>query len=573
MCTRGASSPATRDELSTRLSGGGASNGHVVWPLSPGKSLKRLISAHPVGGSALVRDYLHEVPSALSYFGGSPYRLPSYRQKLDEVTRRFGPKEREAAARALTPTSDAARLRLERFVEEGGAMVTTGQQAGFLTGPLYTIYKAVSAVVLARHLERTLDTLVIPVFWIASDDHDWAEVNHAILLDPKNRTRRFALSSADDRPLPMSERRLEGELDELCDHVSEVVAPNKNTLDWVKRIIDPYRQDGVTVASAFGAAIHHLLAPFDVCIADSASAAVKHTTAPLIRRALTEADEQEVRLAARTTAIVESGYDAQVAVLAGGTNVFRSGEAGRERLYRRGTDFAVRERKVRLPREQILAEVEADPGSFSPNVFLRPVVESAAFPTLAYVGGPGEIAYFAQANALFEANGIAPPVVVPRFSGLVVERKVEKLLTSLDLELADALESRDALIDRLARREVPDEVTDLLSTLRDDLVRDFDGILSEVESLDATLVGAMGSIRNRTLLIAERAERKVVRAIKKGDGIALAKLDRVLDSLRPGGSPQDRVLNVLPFLARYGDHFLIEIERAILEDWRLPSDG
>lgn len=541
---------------------------HAAPTLSQETGLVRPI---PVGGSQLVRDYLNDLPSALSFFSGSPFQLDSYRRKLAEVGGRFGPAERAAAASSLTPTSEAARERLARFVEEGGAVVTTGQQAGFLTGPLYTVYKAIAGVALARHLERELGVLVLPVFWIASEDHDWAEVNHAVVLDPQNRARRYTLPSTDERPLAMSERPLVGDLEELCDEIAQVIAAKDRTSGWVRKIVDPYRRPGSTVAEAFGAAIGAILEPFDVCLADAANPRLKEVAAPAIRRGLEEAEAHEARLRDRSEKLTEAGYRAQVAVLDRGTNVFYHGGWGRDRLYRRGEDFVMRGAKGRLGRTEMLAELEEAPGRFSPNVFLRPVVESWVYPTLAYVGGPGELAYFAQVNALFEAYEILPPVAVPRFSARIVEPKVERLLERLDLKVEDALIPRDELIERLARREIPGEVRSALNEIRIDLARGYEQLLDRAAEIDATLAGAVGASRNRGLGEAAKMERKVLRAIKKSDRIAVDQLDRVLDSLRPNGLPQDRVLNVLPFLGRYGDHFLREIERAIAATWRLPT--
>lgn len=535
--------------------------------------MKQLIRPVSIGGSSLVRAYLQEDPSALAFYAGSPHRLESYRSKLVEVTRRFDRTRREAAARALTPSSADARARLERFVEEGGAMVTTGQQAGFLTGPLYTVYKAVSAVVLARHLEEQLGCIVLPVFWVASDDHDWAEVNHAYLLDARNRVTRVGLPGEARGTRPMSHYELTGNLEMICDHASQIVAANGNNRSLVEGVVEPWRRGGATVAEAFRESIRSLLEPFDVCIADAADPALKETALPVLRGALTESTEHEAKLSARTAAIEEAGYHGQVAVLASGTNVFRFDGEARERLYVRGDDFTVRERRQRFGRADLLAELEADPTRFSPNVLLRPVVESTVFPTLAYVGGPGEIAYFAQIGALFEANDIAPPVVVPRFAGLVVEPKIEKLLASLGLTLDDVDRDRDQLVENLARESVPPEMAEALAKLREDVTGDFATLVERAGAIDPTLSGSLAATRNRALLLAARAERRILRAIKRSDRIDIDKLDRVLDSLRPLGEPQDRVLNVLPFLGRFGSHFMREVERTILTSWRLPGES
>ncbi|MDQ3605426.1 MAG: bacillithiol biosynthesis BshC, partial [Gemmatimonadota bacterium] len=159
----------------------------------------------PPGGSSFLEDYLAGAPALLPFFSGHPLDLGGYRRKLEEVRGRFADRESRAhAAAALTPATPWARARLERFVQQGGAMVTTGQQAGLFGGPLYTIHKILTAVRLAETLERELETLVIPVFWIASEDHDFAEVNHAYAVDPDGDLVRVGVTARDPRPFPMN---------------------------------------------------------------------------------------------------------------------------------------------------------------------------------------------------------------------------------------------------------------------------------------------------------------------------------------------------------------------------------
>ncbi|MQA88819.1 MAG: bacillithiol biosynthesis cysteine-adding enzyme BshC [Gemmatimonas sp.] len=533
--------------------------------------VKPLVRQQSFGGSPLVRAYLAGEPNALSFYAGPPYELATFRRKLGELNRRFGPKERELAASALKPASSSGKERLARFVTEGGAMVTTGQQAGFLTGPLYTIHKAASAVALAEHLEHKLGILVLPVFWVASEDHDWGEVNSTVLLDHRGRLRRVELESTDPRPLPMSDRAIEGDLDELLPHIAQTVGATRYNSDYIERILDLYRTPGASVAGAFGEAIELLFSGTDLMLADATDPAIKSASLDVLKGAMVDAEEHEGRLERRTKELEKSGYGPQVKVLGDGTNVFYRMDSGRHRLYRQGSDFVVRERRETLAREDLLTKLAAEPELFSPNVLLRPVVESAAFPTLAYVGGPSEIAYLAQASTLFEAYGMLPPVAVPRFSALVIEPGVERLLDDLEVTIDEIRRPRDELVEQLAQREVPKPLGGALRLLRENLAADFERLIEEARELDPTLDGALGSIRNSELAWAGRAERKIVRAIKRSERISLDQLDRLLNSLWPNGRAQERVLNILPYLGRYGRHFLRELERSIRDHWRLPD--
>ena len=527
----------------------------------------------PIGGSTLVRDYLEGTGSAATFYGRPPHDLDGYRDKLREVQGRVGPAERRLVAQAVTPTTARAGERLDRFVEEGGAVVTTGQQTGLFTGPLYTVYKILSAVALAEHLEGELGIIVLPVFWSASEDHDWEEVNEAHLLDPRGRLHRIAVPDGDPRPLPMSDRRLEGSLDSFCDDIVHLVSGEGDARRLLKEIIDPYRGEEQTVAGAFREAILTLFRDVDLLVTEASDPVLKRASAGVLGSALVDAAEHEARLEARTTALRDAGYSTQVAVLDGGINVFLRTDAGRERLYRRGSGFGVRGRSERWDREEVLRMLDQAPGRFSPNVFLRPVVESAVFPTLAYVGGPGEIAYFAQAAALFEAYDIGMPVLVPRFSGVVIEPRIERALEKLALTEDDLARPRHVLQDRIARREVPPALEESILDARTRLAAGFERMIVEASAIDPTLADAIGGLRNRGLADLGRAERKVIRAIKRQDGEALARLDRVLDAVQPHGQPQDRVLNVLTFIARYGERFIPMVQEAIRAGWPLPVSG
>ncbi|MDR0787807.1 MAG: bacillithiol biosynthesis cysteine-adding enzyme BshC, partial [Gemmatimonadota bacterium] len=340
----------------------------------------------------------------------------------------------------------------------------------------------------------------------------------------------------------------------------------------VQAILQAFAEPGRTVAESFNEAMAAVLERFGMVLADAANPALKKLSRPVLRGALEEAVALEAALIRRNRAIAEAGYSTQVVVLEGGTNVFREGERGRERLDRAEGGFALRERRRTLESEAVFSELEATPEVYSPNVLLRPVVESAVFPTIAYIGGPGEIAYFAQTAALFKAFGRTPPVVVPRFSGLVVEPAVERALSALQLSIPDTAEPRDLLMERLARGAMPEGAAQTLTGMREEIVSRFDELADRVEEIDSTLVGALAAERDRLLLGATRAERRIVRALKRSDRVAADRLDRVLNSLRPEGQPQDRVLNVLTYLVRYGEHFLDETRLAMDQHWSLPTE-
>jgi bacillithiol synthase len=487
-------------------------------------------------------------PEAVRFFAGRPDDLAAYRAKLAEVRGRFGRAERARAAAAVRPTSAAAAARLARFVEKGGAMVTTGQQAGLFTGPMYTVHKALSAIRLAEALEARLGVVVLPVFWCASEDHDFAEAGHTFAVDGAGKLRRLAVAPTDPRPLSMSAMRLGEDVESVLDDLGKIVGRHRSTRVDLRDILCAYRP-GETVGSAFRATVERLFAGFDLLVADAADPALKAASLPVLLGEAEGAEAHEGRLARRSAEIEAAGYAAQVAVMEGAANLFIHGPAGRERLQRAGAGWAAPAAGLRFTPAELAARIRAEPGAFSPNVLLRPVVESAVFPTLAYVGGPAEVAYFAQAGALFDAFGIRAPVAFPRFSARVVPAEVAAERDALGLTDAELALPAHEVETLLAARRLPPEVRAALGELRAGMVGGFGALIDAAAGIDVNLVGALGARRNRALLEAAAAERKILAHLKRRDPAVAVALPRVRNHLAPLGIPQERVLNVVPFLA------------------------
>lgn len=514
-------------------------------------SLSIEIRRQPVTGPPLVRDYLSGVPGAVAFYAGRHDDLETLRSRARTVMERFGPEERRSAAAALSPTSERARERLERFIHDGGIMVTTGQQAGLLTGPLYTLYKAMTAARLAETLEARLGITVLPVFWTASEDHDWAEVNHAYLALERDGIRRIQLPDDPPHPVPMSDVLLADGARMVVDELSDLLSSggdNETLFEWIRTA---YRPD-VSVSTAFTELLGRLLAQFDFCMTEASHPAVKRASAGVLLEALERSGAHEQVLRERTEAIEAAGYHAQVAVLEAGTNVFRQGPAGRERLYAVDGGFRAAGDGPVLSPEQVRDELSSEPGRYSPNVFLRPVVESTVFPTVAYVGGPGEISYFAQVSALFPSFGIEPPVVYPRASLLLLELPMRRLLEKLDVEPETLAAQRHELIARLAEESMPESVRSTLDELAHGVTEGYRTLIEEARQIDPTLEGALARLRNEALTRVSDSEKKITQHIKRKESVRIGQLDRLLAHLRPEGKPQDRVLNAIPFLARHG---------------------
>ncbi|MBT8398366.1 MAG: bacillithiol biosynthesis cysteine-adding enzyme BshC [Gemmatimonadetes bacterium] len=497
-------------------------------------------------------DYIRDEPHACRFYGGSFRDPSSYREKAREVDARFHRDARQRALSMIGAHTEPARDRLDRFLEEGGFFVTTGQQPGLFTGPLYSLYKALTAIRLASSLEPLLERPVLAMFWIASEDHDWEEADHTHLLDVGNELQTLRVpeqKGALHRPLhriPLHEG-LVGVVDDFIGAL-----PETDFSPGLFELIRGSYPTGQTLPGGFVEVMQEVLAELPIVFVDSADPMLKEASAPILFREMEEADEHEALLARVASHLELEGYHAQVPILEGGVNLFFEGEAGRDRLYRDGGAFRLNRAGTRMELEEIRSKAQEDPSLLSPNVLLRPVVESALFPTVSYVGGPGELAYFAQLKDLFRAHGLEMPVVHPRHSVTLVEAKIGKILGKFH-RTPDSLDRpHHELAAEIALEEVPPEVRRALGEIRGTVGKSAGALTKAVQKIDPTLKGPISHARNAAFAAFDEAERKILQALKRENEIALDQLEKAQRHLFPFGKPQERSLNAFYYLSRYG---------------------
>lgn len=516
------------------------------------------IVSHPTG-SPVVRDYLANEGAAPSFYGRHFRDRKAFRSKAAEVDGRFDRAARERAAEAVIIPAGGDSERLERFVEQGGYMVTTGQQPALYGGALYSIHKAMTAIRLAEALEDELGKPVLPLFWVASDDHDWAEANHTDLVGVDNELHHFEVEAPDsDRSPPL--HRIELGAD--ADAVLEAFLQNLPSTDFSEEYIELIRGSfgsGTTLPVGFHALLQHLLGRFGLYFADAAHPALKEHSADLLMGELEGGAEFECVLGETAGALEAAGYHLQVPIMEGGVNLFMEGAAGRERLYREGDHFRLRTSGTVLSADQIREARARDPAILSPNVLFRPVVESAVFPTLAYVGGPGEMAYFAQLKDYFEAHSMEMPVIYPRWSATLIETKIGKVLDKFGIELEALQRPFHEIASDIAREEIPDDVRAALGKLRAAIGAGAGELQKATKSLDPTLKGPVGHLRSQAFAALDDVEKKIMQAVKRESEITLSQLEKAQLHLYPLGKPSERVQNPLYFLTRYGGVVLDEL--------------
>lgn len=440
----------------------------------------------------------------------------------------------------------------------GLLLVTTGQQAGLFTGPLYTIHKALSAAALAHHLERIWDRPVRPLFWVPGDDHDYDEIAAAHWTDQAGVLHSVRLPPRPaSAPLrPMWREPLGAAVAPVLDQFASALPPGQHR-DWAEAWLRRHYVADATVAGAYGAALAELLAPLGILVLDSAHQVVKRAAAPLMLGALARGEELEQLLVSQARSLEAGGRAPAVDVGDGAALVFLEDRHGRDRLVRDGDGFRTRRGGDRFSLADLEAIAEREPTRLSPNVLLRPVVESRLLPSVAYVAGPGELAYFRLLEVLYGALDVTPQTPVPRWSGAIIEPHVDRILGKFGAAPDEVLRDPAGLERRVVEAHLPDLVRDQLERIRRANAELYPPLRDPLTGVDPTLVGPWASARRLADWAVRDLERKALARLRAREAVELGQLARVRGALLPrGATPQERLLNVTPFLARHGTSLL-----------------
>jgi bacillithiol biosynthesis cysteine-adding enzyme BshC len=473
------------------------------------------------------------------------------------------------------PPSASRARNLDALAAPGTAVVVTGQQVGLFLGPLYTFYKAASAVAVARALERESGVRCVPLFWLQTEDHDFAEVNHCHVPAPGDGCRRIALLED-----PPEDPRARASLAHraLGEEVSAGLAALSDALqglpevDAVMGLLGTHYRPGASMAAAFGSVIAALFADEGLLVLNPRDPQVARLAAAVHRTAWTQSDALFAALLARCGRLEAEGFEVQIPVRNASLSFFHphSVAGPRYRLERQDGGWRATGMDGPLSTEAILKLLDEEPLRFSTSALLRPILQDALLPTAAYVAGPGELNYFAQMEPLYRAYELSPPLVVPRARFRLIDPRARGLLDALGLQPADAELPREEIARRVSDpkaqpssapasgiRVGPPEVQTRRAEGSEELRgRLLQGLSRELDALDATAdEGLRKAIRRTRESVAhnvDRLVRRYDRLHRQRDQITHQRVERLRTALCPEGVPQERYYCFAPFAARHG---------------------
>ncbi|GAC1359758.1 MAG: bacillithiol biosynthesis cysteine-adding enzyme BshC [Acidobacteriaceae bacterium] len=505
--------------------------------------------------SALFRDYLAMSESApeapvRGWFGGEPFggswmsggvgavNASGLAEALEVQSREFG-----AGAATL---ANIERLR------HGARAVVTGQQVGLLGGPLLTLLKAATAVARAREATRLTGVEHVPVFWLATEDHDLVEVDQVSLLTKTSvETLRAGLAVASAAPVGGVE--LGAEVEKALDTATELLgwAP---VSDLLRQCYGSREGYAPTLGGAFARYMTAIFAEQGLIVMDAAGREFHTLGASTLRFALEHADELEEALLTRSSELEAAGYHAQVKVASEMSLLFlitdSDGLRSRQALRRSG-DGAWKAGRQSYATEDLLRILEEAPERLSPNALLRPVFQDTILPTAAYVGGPAEIAYFAQSAVLYERILGRVTPVLPRLTATLLEPAIAAVMDRDEVQLPDAMRSAEELAQRLGARAMPIELKRRLASAGKAMDTELDALLAYLGGMDASL-GRSGEVSGSKIRYQMNRLRRLAATHELEKEASLRKhADAITLNVFPGGHPQERVIAGAWYLARY----------------------
>jgi bacillithiol biosynthesis cysteine-adding enzyme BshC len=519
------------------------------------------------GQSKLFLQYLDDPLSLKKYYPSAVAKHTQISERIPDVLSNYTT-DRTALCDVLEATNQtlsAAERTFENISllrESDAVAVVTGQQTGLFTGPLYTIYKALSAVRAAECL-RGRGFKAVPIFWAASEDHDFAEVSEAFVIDRNGQLERLN-SNESTHGESVGEVELDPSIQATVSALFDTLKPTEFSGE-LRTCVATAWHSGAFFSAAFEQMLSILMREFGLVILDPLDARIKKLAAPMYAAAVLKADEIVSALTERDKELKSAGFEPQVAIEPDHFPMFwHSDECVRVALRRteKGT-FRTKDRAKEFTVDELAAAVTHEPSRFSPSVVLRPVVQDFILPTVCYFGGGAEIAYFAQNSEVYRVLGRPVTPILHRQSFTVVEPKHARTMAAYDLKFTDLFSGLNSLLPEIVDRYLNRETSATFADVEDKINTELNRLDRELSEIDPTLAENLANRRRKIVYHLGALRAKYHKAQLRKDETIDRRITSMFDSLMPKHALQERTLNVSYFLNQYGSRFIDWMYRAV----------
>lgn len=439
------------------------------------------------------------------------------------------------------PVSAATQSNIALLKSDNCFTITTGHQLNLYTGPLYFLYKIISAINLANTLKTTYpENDFVPIYWMATEDHDFEEINHFNLFDKKiSIQKKEGENGAVGKLTLASAPEVAQQLEELLE--------NRNGGDEIVALFKQFYKSENNFTIATKALINHLFGEYGLVIIDGDDAELKKIMIPYFEQELVEQKNHQL-IDKSTHKLTDLGYKSQVTPRE--INLFYLDKNLRERIIFEDEQYKVLNTNLSFTKEQILSELNNHPEKFSPNVVMRPLYQEVILPNLAYIGGGGELAYWFQLKAMFNANKVFFPTLILRNSVLIIDAGSSKKMQKLGLEVPQLFEDTEELIKEYVIQHA--DINLELAQQKEQLVKLYEPIENKAVQLDKTLQAVVNAELQKAINGINHIEARLLKAEKQREEVAVNQIRGIKDKLFPNGGLQERHDNMSSLLLFYG---------------------
>lgn len=502
--------------------------------------------------SKLFCDYVSRTPEIQDFFTHNPFNSASFARQADQIAFK---KDRSELVRVLASLNDtsipAVAKNLDQLrTNEASLTVVTGQQLTVGGGPLFTLYKIITTIVKAKKLQQELDRPVVPVFWLADEDHDFQEI--ATLGFPsRGDWQKLVVEGGPDAGKPAGTISVDDQVLEFIQHVVELL-PETDFSDQVSQLLTDAYSPGNNHAQAFGSLVQRLFGSYGLVLAGSSFPEAKEFLADDIVRLIHSSDVIYEMLESQSVEL-EKLYHRQATV--GWSNWFLLDENGfRIKLQHHNHQWVFNDLTMSV--DELGALAAEQPWRFSPNVFMRPVLQDLMLPNIAYVAGPGEIAYYAQMKTMYTALDMRMPVIVPRLSAVIVERNIDRLLDELPFSMEDYLGRVEDLQQAYVNRNQSLDIQEFSDQWISEIESLASARLETISEFDSTLTASLDRIKQEQINAVHSLVKKMVKSEKNRLDVQLKRIQKVQNALFPLMNLQERELASIYLLSKYGIGFI-----------------
>lgn len=525
--------------------------------------MKTLSFKNIPGTGKLFLDYVYQFSNVQRFYSVSPddasaqqallSRLVSKKTERKQVTQILTKQNQSFGAGVLTLEN------IKKLEQDNTVAVVTGQQMGLLTGPLYTIYKSIGTIKLCETYRAKFPQYeFVPVFWLELEDHDFDEIRHAQLLSVDNDLKKISYNGADPGNVirnPINHLSITEDMQRFLDEIKSVLYPTDFTHEW-QGLIEKAYQQGTSIAQAFGKMLTDLLGSYGLILMDPSDKEFKKLAAPVFKKEIENTDRIHQLFQTQSESLKQSGYEAQVETSP--SNLFLL-DNGAEKLsinVEKKNKFRLSAGDIASEKNAITKILESSPERFIPNVVLRPIVQDTLLPTFAYVAGPAEVAYFAQFKSIYEFFEVPQPVIVPRPFATILEKKNAKVLSKYKIELLQVFTHSKTLVDQVAMHQSGLPIEALFGQFTGQMNSQFKALQKQLMEIDSNLKGAVETAQQKADQALQVLKTKTVESEKRRNEVLVDRIRKLIHHLYPHHNFQERELNVLYYLNKYGRDFI-----------------